>query len=255
MVFVILFIEGGFRLGIMRRREDSAVESSVNAMAGATAGLLAFMLAFTFGSAASRHDSRKQLVIEEVNAISTTYRRAALLPGPYRDESRSLLRDYANLRGKAAQMGKAELVQAVARSEALQDRLWAEAVAAAKETPGHITTGLFIQSLNDMIDLQLKRLTVGVRNRVPVTIWMTLYFLAALAMFMMGYRSGLIGARSRLISLALVLSFSCVISLIADLDSPQKGLIRVSQQAIVELQNRINKDAAPLAPELKHLNE
>jgi len=255
VVFVFLFIEAGFLLGRRHRHKDTALESSVNAMAGATAGLLAFMLAFTFGSAASRHDSRKQLVIEEANAIRTTYLRAGLLPGPHREEIRRLLREYVDIRVKAVQMEKAEIQQALVRSEELQEQLWAQAVAASQVTPGSVTTGIFIQSLNELIQLHLKRLTVGIRNRVPGTIWGTLYSLAALAMFMMGYRAGLVGSRSRLISLALVLSFSGVIFLIADLDRPQQGLIRVSQQAMTELQNRLGKDTASSVPGHKQSNE
>ena len=256
VMFVFLWIEGGFLLGKKHRRQkDSTLESSVSVMAGATAGLLAFMLAFTFGSAASRHDSRKQLVIEDTNAIRTTYLRAALLPGSHREEVRRLLKEYVDLRVKAAQMGKAELTQAVARLETIQDELWSQAVAAGHKTPGSIMTGLFIQSLNVMIDLHLKRLTVATRNRVPITIWVTLYFLAALAMFMMGYRAGLVGSRSLLVSLALVLSFSGVMFLIADLDRPRQGFIQVSQQAMVELQNKLSKDVEPSVPGHKQSNE
>ncbi len=255
VALVFLCIEGGYFLGKKARHKDPALESSVNAMAAAAAGLLAFMLAFTFGSAASRHDSRKNMVIEETNAIGTTYLRAALLPDPHREEIRRLLRDYVDIRVKAGQNGPERLSEAVARSEALQDQLWAQAAAAAIKTHGSITTGLFIQSLNELIDLHLKRLTVAVRNRVPATIWVTLYFLSCLAMFMMGYRSGLVGARSLMVSLALVLSFSGVMFLIADLDRPQKGFMRVSQQAMVELQNKLNKDAAPSAPGRKQSSE
>jgi hypothetical protein len=256
VTFVFLWIEGGFLLGKRHRHQkDSALESSVNAMAGATAGLLAFILAFTFGSAASRHDSRKQLVIEDTNAIGTTYLRAALLQGPHREEVRRLLREYVDLRVKAAQMGKSELAQAVTRSVALQEQLWAQAIAAGKKNPGSIMTGLFIQSLNELIELHLKRLTVATRNRVPATIWVALYFLAALAMFMMGYRAGLVGSRSLLVSLAIVLSFSGVIFLIADLDRPQQGFIQVSQQAMAELQSKLSKDAAPSLPGHEQSNE
>ncbi|MBI5632803.1 MAG: hypothetical protein HZA15_04930 [Nitrospirae bacterium] len=251
VAFVFLFIEVGYLLGRRHRQKDPALESSVSAMAGATAGLLAFMLAFTFGSAASRHDSRKHMLLEETNAIGTTYLRAALLPDSHREEVRRLLRDYVDLRVKAPQLGKAELQQAVVRSEALQDQLWEQAVEAGQKSPGSITTGLFIQSLNELIDLHLKRLTVAIRNRVPVTIWGTLFFLAAMSMFMMGYRAGLVGSRSFMVSLALVLSFTGVMFLIADLDRPQQGLIRVSQQAMVELQNKFNRDLAPLAPGYK----
>ena len=253
--FVFLCIEGGFRLGLKPRQNKAERESSVSGMARATAGLLAFMLAFTFGSAASRHDVRKNLVIEETNLISTTYLRTALLPSPYQEETRRLLLDYVDLRVKAAKMTMAEIPQALAQSDALQDQLWAQAVAAAQDNQNSSKTGIFIQSLNELFELHLKRVTAAFVNRIPGTIWSTLYLLAALTMFIMGYRDGLEGARSRLISLVFVLSFSAVMFLIVDLDSPQQGLIRVSQQAMVDLQSKLVKDMASLAPGQKQAKE
>ena len=92
VVLVLAAIEGGYRLGSYRHRQSGREkEAPVGAMVGATLGLLAFMLAFTFGMAASRFDTRKQLVLDEANAIGTTYLRAAMLP-ERRDEIRALLR-------------------------------------------------------------------------------------------------------------------------------------------------------------------
>src|ERR1700720_1526300 len=80
-VFVVgLSIECGHRLGHYRRRSsEEEKEAPVGAIVGATLGLLAFILAFTFGLAASRFDARRQIVVEEANAIGTTYLRAGLL--------------------------------------------------------------------------------------------------------------------------------------------------------------------------------
>src|SRR6187549_1664121 len=98
VALVLISIEGGYRLGNYRRsRSNTEKEAPVGAMVGATLGLLAFMLAFTFGMAASRFDTRKQLVLEEANAIGTTYLRAAMLPEK-RDEIRDLLRSYVDTR-------------------------------------------------------------------------------------------------------------------------------------------------------------
>ena len=81
VVLVLAAIEGGYRLGSYRHRQEGREkEAPVGAMVGATLGLLAFMLAFTFGMAASRFDTRKQLVLDEANAIGTTYLRTAMLP-------------------------------------------------------------------------------------------------------------------------------------------------------------------------------
>ena len=66
-------------------------------MVAATLGLLAFILAFTFGLAASRFDSRMQVLLDEANAIGTTYLRAGMLPEQGK-QIRALLREYADAR-------------------------------------------------------------------------------------------------------------------------------------------------------------
>jgi len=87
-----------------------------------------------------------------------------------------------------------------------------------------------------VIDLHAKRLALGVRNRIPNPIWVALYFMAVLGTAAMGYHAGLAGSGRSLAIVALVLAFSAVITLIADLDRPQAGLLRVSQQTMVNLQ-------------------
>jgi len=236
---VSLALEAGFRLGRRRQLLAGGKSEVSGAMAGTTMALLAFMLAFTFNGAAGRHDTRKGLVIEEANAIEKTWLRAGLLAEPYRADIRGLLRNYVEVRVKAA-AGEVDLGEAIRRSEALHDRMWALAAEVGQKNAGSIPAGLFIQSLNEVIDLHLKRVTVGIRNRVPPTIWATLYLLMVVGMIMMGTQIGLSGARHIGTELALAVAFSVVLFLIADLDRPQEGLINVSQQAMVELQTKLN---------------
>ena len=237
---VYLSIEIGVCLGKRRLlRSEGKLEVS-GALVGATMGLLAFMLAFTFNGAAGRHDARKSLVIEEANAIDKTWMRAGFLAEPYRAEIRGLLNDYVDLRVNVAG-GKVDLMEALRRSDLLHDKLWAAALEVGQQNAGSITTGLFIQSLNEMIDVHLKRVTVAVRNRVPVAIWVSLYLLMVVGMFMVGIQVAQSKARHFDIELAVAISFSLVLFLIVDLDRPQEGLINVSQQAMTELQAKLNR--------------
>src|SRR5215467_16260418 len=96
LLLVLLSVEGGYRLGKYRRsRHEQEKEAPLGTMVGATLGLLAFILAFTFGLAANRFDTRRQLLLDEANAIGTTYLRAGMLPDR-RDAMRALLRDYVD---------------------------------------------------------------------------------------------------------------------------------------------------------------
>jgi hypothetical protein len=236
---VALALETGFRLGRRRQLRGGGKAEVSGAMVGATMALLAFMLAFTFNGAAGRHSTRKELVIEEANAIEKTWLRAGFLDEPYRTNIRDLLRTYVDLRVKAA-AGQVDLGEATHQSVALHGRMWALAEEVGRKDATSITVGLFIQALNEVIDVHLKRVTVGIRNRVPPTIWVTLYLLMAVGMFMMGTQVGLGGTRHLGMELALAVAFSVVLFVIADLDRPQEGLINVSQQAMVELQTRVN---------------
>ena len=121
-------------------------------------GLLAFILAFTFGLASSRFEARRGLILSEANAIGTSYLRAALLPDPQRTEIRNTLREYTDVRLTAGQPEKIEW--SIRRSEELQTRLWSQAVEVAQKKPGPIA-GLFIGSLNEVIDMHAKRVTAG----------------------------------------------------------------------------------------------
>jgi hypothetical protein len=149
-----------------------------------------------------------------------------------RTETQNLLREYVDVRLEAVQPGK--LDQAIVKSEELHNRLWSQAVAVAEKDRSPIA-GLFIQSLNEMIDLHATRVMAVLRSRVPGIIWIVLYVLAVLAMVMMGYHSGLAHSRRSIAVIALVLGFSSVLYLIADLDRPGQGTLLVSQQSMIDL--------------------
>jgi hypothetical protein len=233
---VLLAVEGGFRLGRQRRaRSEGEDRQSVGQVVAATLALLAFLLAFTFSLAASRFELRRTMVIDEANAIGTTYLRAAMLPEPHRSDVRTLLREYTDVRLDAVQPGK--LDQSIRRSGELHAQLWDHAVAVGEQHPQSEVVGLFIASLNQVIDLHTTRLTFGARNRIPGIVWLALYFVTVVGTAVMGYHAGLAGSGRSLAILALVLAFSAVMTLIADLDHPLEGLLRVSQQAMVDLHN------------------
>lgn len=238
LLVVLLSVEFGYRLGRYRRgRQEQEKEAPVGTMVGATLGLLAFILAFTFGLAAARFDTRRQVLLDEANAIGTTYLRAGMLPDRGK-QIRGLLRDYIGARLDAVRSGN--VAEGIQRSENIQQQVWAEAEAVAEKNPNSIVVGIFVQSLNEMIDLHAKRLQAGVRSRIPGAIWLGLFAVAVLSLAAMGYLEGLSGTRRSLAIIAVAIAFSVVIELIADLDRPQEGVLRVSQQALLDVQRSMN---------------
>jgi hypothetical protein len=134
MLIVLLSVEFGYRLGKYRRsHHEMEKEAPLGTLVGATLGLLAFILAFTFGLAASRFDNRKQLLLDEANAIGTTYLRAGLLP-ERGQQVRDLLRDYVAARLEAVQPSK--LAQGIRQSEDIQKKVWSEAEALGQKNDG-----------------------------------------------------------------------------------------------------------------------
>jgi hypothetical protein len=237
--FVLLFLELGFQLG-RRRAAQTEVEreSSVGAMANASLALLAFLLAFTFGFAASRLEARRVVLIAEVNAIGTAFLRAGTLPESQRADAQKLLREYVDVRLAAATSGNIEA--GVRRSLEIQTRLWQSAAALAERSPSSIVLGLYLQSLNEMIDLHTTRLTESLRVRIPPILWLVIGAITALSMGEMGYQTGLGGRRRPRSTPAFALVFASVILLIADLDRPQGGYIGLSQDAMVELRTSMS---------------
>ena len=238
LLVVLLSVECGYRLGKYRRsRSEQEKDAPVGTMVGATLGLLAFILAFTFGLAAARFDTRRQVLLDEANAIGTTYLRAGILP-ERREEIRAFLRDYVGARLEAIRSGN--IAEGMRQSENIQHQLWSQAEAIGEKNPNSIVVGLFIQSLNEMIDLHAKRVQAGLRSRIPGPIWVALFAVAALSLATMGYHAGLVGTRRSLAVLAVAFTFSVVIELIADLDRPQEGVLRVSQRALLDVQQSMN---------------
>lgn len=230
----LLALEAGYRFGKWRHTSEAGEkEAPVAAMVAALLGLLAFLLAFTFGMAAARFDARRQAVAEEANSIGTTYLRAQLLPEPQRTEILALLREYTEMRVKYIAEGKID--QLNTSSQQLHQQIWSQAVAAAEKDRASIMTGLFLQSLNETIDLHSKRVFVGLYSRIPLTIWLSLFSITLLGMGSVGYQAGLSGTKRSPEMPILTIAFAMVLLMIIDLDRAHEGFLRVNQQPTIDL--------------------
>lgn len=237
--------ECGYRFG---RRRQSKTESQKNdalgSIVGATLGLLAFLLAFTFGLAASRYDSRREIFQEEANAVRATYLRASLLPEPQSTKVRGLVREYVDVRLEANKPD-ASIADAIRKSEQLQKELWKNAIEVGRhlEKPGAPNSdmmALFVDSLNQTIDAHAKRVGAVVRARVPAPIWGGLILLALISVFVVGYHMGITGTSRPLVGVGMIVCFAITMYLIADLDRPLEGLIQVNNQGMIDLRASMN---------------
>lgn len=229
---VLVCSEIGRRLGV---RTADRGGKNISTLESAILALLALMIGFTFAMALSRFEGRREAVLHEANAIGTTALRARLLPPPHRAEALKLLREYVQIRLDLTQRVSSpmDLSATIARSNEIQEALWQQAKAVAGKDSGLVPTGLFIQTLNEMIDSQETRLT-ALRNRVPNIVLLALYGIAAVASGFTGYASGLEARRSRLPVYITSILICAVILLIQDLDRPGAGFITTSQQPMVD---------------------
>jgi hypothetical protein len=245
LLFLLLLLAGewGFRHGRSRRaRIDEHTRSQTVTIQGAILGLLGLLLGFTFAMAVSRFDSRKQLMVDEANAIGTAVLRARLLPEQERKEVIPLMQRYVEARIELTRTGTAspsgeERTQRVAR---LQDLLWAQAVAATEKDRRAAPTVLFVRSLNDVFDAAGRR-DAALENHVPVSVLVLLAFVAALSVGVVGYGCGLGGGRTFFPILALAVSIAVVVLLIVDLDRPRRGLVRVSEKSMLDLKQSLDR--------------
>jgi hypothetical protein len=207
----------------------------VSTLEGAVLGLLALMIGFTFAMALSRFEARRDAVLNEANAIGTTALRARLLPVPHGAEALKSLREYVQIRLDITQQVRPEVEFKVAidRSNEIQEALWRNVMALAAKERGMVPTGVFIQSLNEMIDNQGKRLA-ALNSRVPNIVFLALYGVAIVAFIFAGYANGLDARRVRLPVYIMGVLVSAVILLIQDLDRPTAGFIKASQQPMID---------------------
>jgi hypothetical protein len=206
-------------------------------------GVLALLLAFSFSLAVQRFDNRNAAVVEEANAIGTTFLRADLLPITVRGEARQLLQRYADLRVRASTISldrEADRQRLLLEANHLLDALWDCARRAAEDDPNPVISGLFIQSLNDAIDSYGRR-DAAVRRHVPEIIFFLLFGTFVMTCGVLGYASGVSGHPPSSVSYMLVVLIVVLTFVIIDLDRPRRGLIKVDQSSLVELKGSIDR--------------
>ena len=240
-----LSAEIGFRYGRrFAERTSPEIHSHVGTVEGALLGLLALLLGFAFAMAMSRFDTRKDVVLEEVNDLQTTFLRAQMLSKDHRAECSRLLREYLDSRIAFFNAGTdhAKTQSALEWTNRLQAQLWREAVTAAREDSDEVRTGYFIDSLNHLIDDHSKRVT-AMENHVPEIIFVLLVVVATMTIAVTGYSSGLRNKRLKALRGILVFLIASTLLVILDLDRPRRGFIKVSERGLLELRQEIGKFA------------
>ena len=224
MLFVGLLIglEFGRWLGRRRIARHPSEAHAPSAIDAAVLALFGLLVAFEFSGAAARFDERRSLIVQEANAISTAYARLDLLAAPDRSKLQESFRQYVELRIRAhgALTGSVE-------TQRLQQVIWSDAVrAAAKDVASPSANILLLPALNEMIDLTTTR-AMAARMHAPVIISAMLVGVALIGALLGGYALAAASSRPWVHMLSFALVVTLVIYVIADLEYPRAGYLRV----------------------------
>jgi hypothetical protein len=238
---------GGYRTG--RRLQASSGDMGrghFTAVQGSLIGLLALLLGFTFSMSTARYEMRRQLVMDDANALTGLYLKSSLLPESRRPEFQALLWQYVEVRTGLASAGRQptmdELAGCLARAEDLHRQLWNSAREMARcEPPVRGADGL-LSALVDALAVQRRRV-YAFQSRVPSPIMALLIWAAITAAGAVGFSGGLGKYHGKPACILLTLLVGGTIYVILDLDRPQSGLIRVDQTPLLQVQEMLAREA------------
>jgi len=239
VAFVAMSIGAYAGAALMRRHRQISDEAhdeardEFNVVQAATLTLLALMIGFTFSMAVSRYDQRKNYEEEEANAIGTEYLRAGLLPDTDAQRVQTLLRRYLDQRIHYYQaLDDDSIARINAATNQLETELWTAVrnVAVERQTP---VIALAVSGMNDVINTQ-GYTQASWWNHIPVAAWSLMLAIGLFCNVMIGYGTrGHIKRNAVLLVLPIVIGLS--FALIADIDSPRGGLIRLVPVNLIAL--------------------
>lgn len=253
VVLVLCVVVGGAMVvGLVFGRRlasrPDAQREPVGVVQGAMLGLIGLLLAFGLSMAVGRYEVRRGLLVDEANAIGTTYLRAQLLPEPVRTDTLTLLERYADDSIALADSvpDSAEFDAAVLDITVTQRLLWADAAAAVQADPDGTAPRLYIESLNETIDAHTSRVA-SLRNRVPNAVMMLQIITSAAALGILALYITMLG-RSTVPSIFAGAVVVLILFISFDLDRPHRGLIQVPFGPLEDV--RTGMDEPPAAPAL-----
>lgn len=230
---VIFWASSSMGTWLRRRTWSSEEENDFKFVLGGTLTLLGLIIGFTFSMAVSRYDQRKFQEADEANAIGTEYDRAPLLPSADAAKVRVLLKSYLDLRiSNYASRDQQRLTQIVAETDRLQTEMWALVISSAGAHPSALTA-LTVAGMNNVLDSQ-GYAQAAWSNRIPISAWTLLIIMSMFCNLLIGFGFGAV-VKSPFVFLILPVALSISLFLIADIDSPRRGVIRVIPQNLETL--------------------
>jgi len=213
-------------------------EGSIGSAIAASLGLTAFMLGFAFQVVGDRFERRKELMMDEISAMRTSYKYAGLIPEPLRSKARENILTYLDIRLQVL-TNAAKAREVKASSEKLLDSLWSYCETLSAQDRSSESYSLFISSVSSLMNLFYERITVAFHLRLPSGVLYILTIVVFISMFSLGYQFGLSGRLGLPLILLLASTFAAVMWLVIALDRPEAGIIRVNDTPLINLRNEL----------------
>jgi hypothetical protein len=241
---ILACLEVGYRIGCYSSGKYSrAAHEGIGVIEAAVFALLGLLLGFSFSGGTSRLETKRQLVIQEANAISSAYLRLDELPANEQPEMRRLFREYLDARlsvyEKLPDLKAVE--QELGRATKLQQEIWSRAVIASRGDPTQNSARLLLPALNEMIDVSTAR-TIAMHTQLPALIFVLLTGVALVSGLLAGYAMAKRRSRSWLHLLVYAVVIAITVYAVLDLEYPRFGLIRLdaADQALRQLRDSIH---------------
>lgn len=229
LVLLALSVELPYRYGTRLFQFQHVQDEVWNVLYGGLLALVAFMLGLSYAQAQGRFDARRNLVINEADAIGVAWRRAEQLPPPQASIFRTIIRRYAveRLEAYESPWNVAMLRQTIQASDNDQARLYPIVSDALRAHPANLGISLLLQSLDNVIDISDDQFS-ALTQHIPTSIILFTVLLVVLGGIFTGFSFARKAARPGVFAAIYVLALALVVQMIVDLDRPQSGLIRVS---------------------------
>ena len=227
---MVLLSNAGYYLGRRTLRKGDTIPDVSGAIIAAMFALLGLLIAFTFSGAYSRFDARRQLIVQEANAIGTAYLRLDLLPVHAQEPLQENFRKYAISRAELYEKltDVRAALEELARTEDLEKEIWSQVLAASNAPEYRPMRLLLLPPINEMFDIVTTR-TVAIQTHPPLPIFLTLFAIALACAGLTGYRASASEYHNQFYTILLAAVIAYVFYLILDIEYPRTGLISLEK--------------------------
>lgn len=244
LCFIVLWLSAQAGTLVRKRRSEPLEKEreDLGVVLGAALTLLALVIGFSFSMATGRYDQRKVYEEAEANAIGTEFTRAGLLPDGEAIKVRKLLKDYLRQRIAFYVTRNSRQLESInAATTRLQNDLWAVVEQSCSAQPSAVSA-LVLSGMNDVLNSQ-GYAQAAWWNRIPWGAWALMIGVGIFCVGLFGYNANREDRKSILIALPLVVSAALFV--LADMDSPRRGLIRVHAKNLESLSTSLPSNDVP----------